>query len=363
MTLPSGTLAHSLGHNTLGKADIAVQTLFLGICLIAVALRLWSRRLQWLSLQINDCLILSSTLLMIGRYVVEIVLVVLCGMGLHPTEIIDVGGNQIVVKFLAITYAGNLLWVTVVCLIQLSILDYYVRNFSQRTITLLSYITMGLCLALWIIGFFVTAFICNPPRKIWHENAEGHCGNRQKLHTGINASVIILNFFILILPIPFTWRMPLSRPRKFGLVGIQALGLIIIIILAVRTKLEFDSEPMNQTRIAVSKSTLTCIATILGIIAACLPITTPAIQKIFGNVSPSSSTQTFSPDPGSRYWNTRVLEGMRFEEPEMPLVTVHPHIMAKAGYLAPGHIRITSDWEIHSSRGSARIERSHMPRV
>lgn len=61
MTLPSGTLAHSLGHNTLGKADIAVQTLFLGICLIAVALRLWSRRLQWLSLQINDCLILSST--------------------------------------------------------------------------------------------------------------------------------------------------------------------------------------------------------------------------------------------------------------------------------------------------------------
>lgn len=42
---------------------------------------------------------------MIGRYVVEIVLVVLCGMGLHPTEIIDVGGNQIVVKFLAVSHS------------------------------------------------------------------------------------------------------------------------------------------------------------------------------------------------------------------------------------------------------------------
>lgn len=61
MSPASGTLVHSLGHNTLGKADIAVQTILLNICLIAVALRLWSRRLQWLSLQVNDCLILGAT--------------------------------------------------------------------------------------------------------------------------------------------------------------------------------------------------------------------------------------------------------------------------------------------------------------
>ncbi|CAG7959321.1 unnamed protein product [Penicillium olsonii] len=363
MAFSSGTLVHSLGHNTLGKADIVVQTIFLGICLIVVALRLWSRRLQWLSLQVNDCLILSSTFLMVGRYVVEIILVVLCGMGLHPTEIIRVGGNEITVKFLATKYAGDLLWLTVVCLTQLSILDYYVRNFSQRTITLLSYITMSLCLALWSIGFFVTAFLCNPPRKIWHENTAGHCGNRQMLHTGVLACEIILNFFILALAVPFTWRMPLSRPRKFGLVGVQALGLIVIILISVRTKLEFDSEPTNQTKISASKSALACIAPILGIIAACLPITAPAIQKMCGVPSRSFSTQTLSPDPGSRYWNTRVLEGMQLDEPEMPLVTVHPHVMAKAGYLAPGHIRITSDWEIHSSRGSARIERPPMQRM
>ena len=39
---------------------------------------------------------------MVGRYVVEIILVVLCGMGLHPTEIIRVGGNEVTVKFLAV---------------------------------------------------------------------------------------------------------------------------------------------------------------------------------------------------------------------------------------------------------------------
>ncbi|KAJ5352883.1 hypothetical protein N7452_001857 [Penicillium brevicompactum] len=362
MSPASGTLVHSLGHNTLGKADIAVQTIFMNVCLIAVALRLWSRRLQWLSLQVNDCLILGATFLMIGRYVVEIILVVLCGMGLRPTEIVHIGGNEVVVKFLAVTYAGDLLWIVVVCLTQLSILDYYVRNFGQRTINILSYVVAGLCLALSIAGFFATVFTCDPPKKIWHENVEGHCGDREMLHTGIHATEIILNFFILALAVPFTWNIPLSTPRKFGLVGTQALGLVVIIILAVRTKLEFKSESANSTHFAVSKSTLTCIVPILGIITACLPIISPAIQTVSGRPSLTPSTQTFSPDPGSRHWDSRALTGMRLEEPEMPLVTVHPHVMAKAGYLAPGHIRITSDWEIHSSRGSTRPDRSSVRR-
>jgi hypothetical protein len=57
----SGTLVHSLGHNWLGKADIAVQTIFLAVSLVAVGLRLWSRRLQSCSLQLNDWFIVLAT--------------------------------------------------------------------------------------------------------------------------------------------------------------------------------------------------------------------------------------------------------------------------------------------------------------
>jgi phosphatidylglycerophosphate synthase len=57
----SGTLVHSLGHNWLGKADIAVQTVFLAVGLVAVGLRLWARRLQWNSLQMNDWSIVLAT--------------------------------------------------------------------------------------------------------------------------------------------------------------------------------------------------------------------------------------------------------------------------------------------------------------
>ena len=61
MAPPSDTLVHTLGHNTLGKIDIAVQSVLLAIVFVSVGLRLWSRRLQWNSLQLNDLLIIVTT--------------------------------------------------------------------------------------------------------------------------------------------------------------------------------------------------------------------------------------------------------------------------------------------------------------
>lgn len=36
---------------------------------------------------------------MVGRYAVEIIMVVLCGMGLHSTEVAQVGGSEVLVQF------------------------------------------------------------------------------------------------------------------------------------------------------------------------------------------------------------------------------------------------------------------------
>lgn len=55
-----GTAAHSLGRNWLGTTDIAVQSVLLAIVFVAIGLRLWSRRLQRISLQWNDWLIVGA---------------------------------------------------------------------------------------------------------------------------------------------------------------------------------------------------------------------------------------------------------------------------------------------------------------
>ncbi|KAJ5363618.1 uncharacterized protein N7496_009331 [Penicillium cataractarum] len=365
MSPPVGTLVHELGRNWLGKADIAVQTILLAFGFVVVGLRLWSRRLQGTSWQGSDWMIVAATIFMVGRYSVELVLILLCGMGLHTDEVASIGGPDLFVQFDQLTYAGDILWITIVALIQLSILHYYLRRFPHRIIMWPTYITMGLCTALWIASTFATAFFCTPPKKIWLSDVQGHCGNRKMLHLGSSVSEMILHGVILLLPIPVTRDMILSRARKVALGCIYFLGIVIIVISAVRIKVEFDLDPEDPTYGSARKSLFTSVVPLLGIIAACLPILPPAIQRVFGASLFSSTADGIATSPvSSGYWKTTVLSKRQMEELEIPLVTVTmPPMAKKLSELAHGQIKITSDWEIHSARNSARLERDSIRRA
>ncbi|KAF3393799.1 hypothetical protein F1880_004776 [Penicillium rolfsii] len=364
MPLPTGTLNHELGHNWLGKANIAVQTVLLAVALVTVGLRLLSRRLQGSSWQGNDWLIVVATVFMVGRYSVELVLILACGMGLRAAEIARIGGPKILVQFDQLTYAGDILWITTVALIQLSILHYYLRRFPVRIVVWPCYVLMGMCIALWIATSFATAFFCTPPKRIWSADVGGHCGNRKMLYFGSSVSEIILQGFIILLPIPLIRDMMLCRARKVALGCIFALGIVIIVISAVQIKLEFDLDAEASTYGSARISFLSSMVPLLGIITACLPTLTPAIQRIFGTSMLSSTPDSISTSPVlPGYWKTTILSHAQTDDPELPLVTLTmPPMAKKLSELAHGQIQITSDWEIHSARNSARLEHDSIRR-
>lgn len=127
---------------------------------------------------------------------------------------------------LQLVYAGDLLRITAVALIQLSILHFYLRRFLQQMVWRGVYILMGLCSALWIASFFATVFSCTPPKRIWLSDTAGHCVNRKMLHAGCAGTEVILDGFILLLSVPAVWRMGLSRARKMALAAIYLLGAL-----------------------------------------------------------------------------------------------------------------------------------------
>ncbi|KAJ5646060.1 hypothetical protein N7490_002432 [Penicillium lividum] len=361
---PSGTL-HELGHNWLGKVDISVQTVLLGGGVVAVVLRFWSRRLLGVSWQWNDWLILLSLMVMVGRYIVELMLILMCGLGLHTAEVTRVGGSEVLVLFDKLTYIGDLLWITAVALIQLSILHYYLRQFHHQVVEWLTYTTMALCSALWAGSLFATAFFCTPTKKIWLFDLNGHCGDRKMLHLGSTVSETILEAFILCLPIPILLHMQLSNAKKIALGAVYILGIIIITATIIRIKIELDLNPDDETFGSARKSLLSCIIPLLGIIVACLPIIPPSIQRIFG------ITMFSSPSDGvtygyrsSGYYKSTVILGTHMEDPEIPLVSVRqPPMAKKLSEWCHGQIKITSDWEIHSTRNSARMDKDSIRRA
>lgn len=113
-----------------------------------------------------------------------------------------------------------------VCLVQVSILHYYLRRFPVRIVMWLAYGTLGLCSALWIASLLATAFLCTPPKKTWLADTDGHCGNRKMLRTGCAACGIIINVLILLVPLPALWHMRLARARRIALGGIYTLGIM-----------------------------------------------------------------------------------------------------------------------------------------
>lgn len=178
---------------------------------------------------------------MLGRYVVEAALILLCGLGLHAREVERIGGPQTPVKFKQVrftasiigkpnysqlTYAGDLLWITTVGLIQLSILHYFMRRFQDRVTLWLAYVMMVLCSALLIANLLATAFFCTPPSKVWFADLDGHCGDGQMLHAGSEVSEVTLDALILLIPLPAIRHMGLSRLRVIALGVIYALGIV-----------------------------------------------------------------------------------------------------------------------------------------
>ena len=109
---------------------------------------------------------------------------------------------------------------------------------------------------------------------------------------------------------------------------------------------------------------LSCVVALLGIIVASMPLLIPSIERIFGTYvfSPEEEVADFS-FRSAGYHKTPKVSGAQMTDLEIPLVTVtQPPIAKRWSELAHGSIKITSDWEIHSSRNSARIEQDSIRR-
>lgn len=369
---------------------------------ILSCLAIWSWAVSWGSMV---CW-LSYQIFMVGRYVVELMLILMCGLGLHTTEVTLLGGAEVFVRFdkvsiprcqgryhrivpmdwadrfsshMLVIFYGSQLWPWSIChfyittsanfsieslcgwhiplwlSVQRSGLEAYLQlHFSahQRGSSgwRISPVTavIAKCYTwapLWARPFSRRLFSACPFQSYHICNSR----KRERYQWGsCTSSVLCEN------PRPYLWK-----PRKSNIIFDS-----IITATAIRIKVEFDLDPDDEIFGSARKSLLSCIVPLLGILVACFPILAPSIQRIFG-------TTMFSPSDGetygyrsSGYYKTTVISGTQMEGPEIPLVTVtQPPMAKKLSEWCHGQIKITSDWEIHSARNSARIDKDSIRRA
>ncbi len=81
------------------------------------------------------------------------------------------------------------------------------------------WIALGLVTAWILFAIPSTVFQCTPIRKAWMPLTPGHCISTYQWFLGSAISSVIIDFYIMLLPLPILWTLHTGRSRKIVLTG------------------------------------------------------------------------------------------------------------------------------------------------
>ncbi|PGH07547.1 hypothetical protein AJ79_06217 [Helicocarpus griseus UAMH5409] len=184
---------------------------------------------------------------------------------------------------------------TGLCATKIGILILYRRVFIYRSMSILSACVMVLVVCYWVSAIVSGILMCIPVDAFWNTGIQ--LQPKKPLYFG-NAGINIgTDFTVLLLPIPYIWRLQVSQRQKITLAVVMSLGTFTCLMSILRlhgliTLYDSADPTWEQPATAYWSS----IELNMGVICACLPTLKPLIVKIsprlLGTERPSVSGYT-----------------------------------------------------------------------
>lgn len=77
------------------------------------------------------------------------------------------------------------------------------------------------------VAIFITSFvICRPLSYIYARIGEGYCGDLRVFETYMAVAALVLDGSVVLLPMPFLWKLQLKSNKKWGLTAIMGIGIL-----------------------------------------------------------------------------------------------------------------------------------------
>ena len=141
------------------------------------------------------------------------------GLGHHQSD----GDPEKLSLALKYLYVHELLYQPAITMPKFSALLFYVRVFEVKwdsrlfrtnILIALGFVTLWLLFALPF-----DAFQCTPIRKLWIPQILGHCIGTSHWFLGLATISVIIDVYIMLLPLPILWSLHAGRKRKLILTG------------------------------------------------------------------------------------------------------------------------------------------------
>lgn len=147
--------------------------------------------------------------------------------------------------FPKIIYAGNFPYLVIITMTKNSILLYYLRLFGTPGIRQgfrnMLFVTQALVIV-WLIASVIPGILrCHPINDMWNplvisaSDVRHYCIDANAYYVSTSTFNVVLDVWILMLPISIVWTLQLSRRRKAGLSAIFLFGgLSVLCLLSLR---------------------------------------------------------------------------------------------------------------------------------
>ncbi|KAI1496432.1 hypothetical protein F5X99DRAFT_400466 [Biscogniauxia marginata] len=340
--------------------DAVVLFIAVVLAIIALGLRIWSRRIMKIPLAFNDYMAIAAMILTLGVIVNALVEVFTGGIGVHVSEIMATN-PWVFYLYLKLFIAAQLLWAAANSCVKFSILSLYTVIFPNNPkFIYICHGTMAVTTAYLISVLVETFALCHPVQYNWDKTIPGKCEGQTEAFLAAGITNLVVDAFIVALPMPMLFSLKLSLPKRFGVAGMFSLGALICVMSLLRI-LWLQEWDLSDLTYGVGPGTIwSGLEPTLGIVNACLPTINPALTRIFGR---GLLGRTGTPYVGnsknsgqSRSQERRLPPGIRdthgqgFErlDDDVPLTNIHSENVLRRNDDEENIIMVTTEWQVNS---------------
>ncbi|EMF07960.1 uncharacterized protein SEPMUDRAFT_31767, partial [Sphaerulina musiva SO2202] len=195
--------------------------------------------------------------------------------------------------FLKYFFVFTILYTVLVMLTKVSILQLYLRIWSEDAVSIWFRRTCWFLVAVHLVTIlafvFSEIFICSPVPYSWHfwdGLHQGSCANRAAQLYALGAINICYDVVVFILPLHNFLKLNISWRRKTGVLTIFMVGMLVTICSIIRlqylVKIGHSSNPTWEYSNAVIWSSVECN---FSVICTCMPAMAGLLQRIWAKLS------------------------------------------------------------------------------
>lgn len=260
-----------LPFTTTAEAHLIVNIILVAVTVVVVGLRVLSRILARSKLGVDDYL----TILALPQGVAMLVLQGMLARSGLGYEYSAITGNWYFIETLLLPF--DVLFGACVLTTKLSVLFFYRRVFTSRTMRIATFVTLIL-VVLWGIGNLLQTFlVCHIIDGTWHATNPNFCPDLQASFISIGLFNLITNTIIMLVPLYTVWTLQKVRiSTRLGLSAVFLLNLMVTVVSVTRIALMIGVQDLNEVLSSMVIVTfMTVLESNLSILCNSLPMLLP----------------------------------------------------------------------------------------